>query len=204
MERTRSMQSHFAPGTKGRAVYSDANFQLLGKIITAVTGKEYYKVCREQIIDPLGLSSTYLYQTDHDDTPMHLYYKAKELLIPKAMASFGPDGGMVSNSIDMLVFIEAFFTGRLFPAEYLPELEIWNSIFFPMKAGVGLHLFSLPWVFNPTGALPSFIGHSGLSGALAYYCPRDKVYFAGTVNQIASPDLSFRTMIKLSQIITKE
>ena len=73
-----------------------------------------------------------------------------------------------------------------------------------MKSGIGFHLFKLPWVFNPTGAMPYFIGHSGLSGALAYYCPKENIYVVGTVNQVADPDISFRTMIKLTQQIMKK
>ena len=110
---------------------------------------------------------------------------------------------MVSTSEDMLIFIEAFFTGQLFPQEYIDKLQEWNRIFFPMKSGIGIHLFKLPWYFNPTGAVPHFIGHSGLSGALAYYCPRENIFVVGTVNQVANPDISFKTMIKLTQILLK-
>jgi len=80
---------------------------------------------------------------------------------------------------------------------------VWNKIFSPLRSGIGIHLFELPRLFNPTGAIPHFIGHSGLSGALAFYSPREKLYIAGTVNQLARPDLSFRTMIKLTQRLLK-
>ncbi len=198
IERTKKMAPLFAPGTKGKANYSDANFQLLGKIIETITQKSYSENCKEFIIQPLGLTKTYLYQDSSDKTPKTLYYKSNELNIPKAMASFGADGGMVSTSTDMLIFIEAFFTGRLFPLTYIPELQEWNKIFFPMRSGIGIHLFKLPWFFNPTGAVPYFIGHSGLSGALAYYSPKENIFVVGTVNQVAHPDISFKTMIRLS------
>lgn len=204
MERTKKMPPLFAPGTKGKANYSDANFQLLGKIIESITRKSYAENCREFIIQPLGLTKTYLYQDSTDKTPKTLYYKSNELNIPKAMASFGADGGMVSTSIDMLIFIEAFFTGKLFPSSFINELQVWNKIFFPMRSGIGIHLFKLPWIFNPTGAVPYFIGHSGLSGALAYYSPKDNIYVVGTVNQVAYPDISFKTMIKLTRTIMKK
>ena len=132
IERTKKMASLFAPGTKGKANYSDANFQLLGKIIETITHKSYSENCQEIIIKPLGLPKTYLYQDSTDKTPKILYYKSKELNIPKAMTSFGADGGVVSTSSDMLVFIEAFFTGKLFPQTYIDELQKWNKIFFPM------------------------------------------------------------------------
>ena len=204
IERTKSMVPLFAPGTKGKANYSDANFQLLGKIIETITHKSYSENCQEIIIKALGLTKTYLYQDSTDKTPKTLYYKSNELNIPKAMTSFGADGGMVSISTDMLIFIEAFFTGKIFPIEYLNELQEWNRIFFPMKSGIGIHLFKLPWIFNPTGAVPYFIGHSGLSGALAYYSPKENIFVVGTVNQVAYPDISFKTMIRLTQQIMKK
>ena len=120
------------------------------------------------------------------------------------MTSFGPDGGLVSTSANMLIFIEAFFTGKLFPKEYINDLQEWNKIFFPMKSGIGIHLFKLPWFFNPTGAVPNFFGHSGLSGALAFYSPKENIFVVGTVNQVAYPDISFKIMINLTQIVIKK
>ena len=204
IERSKKMKPLFAPGTKNKANYSDANFQILGKIIETITHKSYSENCKDLIIQPLGLTKTYLYQDSTDKTPKTLYYKSNELNIPKAMTSFGADGGIVSTSADMLVFIEAFFTGKLFPSSYIDELQEWNKIFFPMSSGIGLHLFKLPWIFNPTGAVPYFIGHSGLSGALAYYSPKENIFVVGTVNQIANPEISFRTMINLTQKALKK
>ncbi|MGB4123166.1 MAG: serine hydrolase domain-containing protein [Bacteroidales bacterium] len=204
IDRSKKMSPLFVPGTKGKAKYSDANFQLLGKIIETITDKSYAENCQDRIIQPLSLTKTYLYQDATDEKPKMLYHKSKELKIPKAMTSFGPDGGMVSVSADMLVFIEAFFTGKLFPLSYIDELQEWNRIFPPMRAGVGIHLFKLPWIFDPTGAIPYFIGHSGLSGALTFYSPKENIYIAGTVNQTAHPDISYRTMISLTQRILKK
>ncbi len=204
MFRTKAMKPFFVPGTKGKAHYSDANFQLLGKIIEVITGKSYSKNCEEMILAPLQLKQTYLYQDSTDRLPKTMYYKSKPIIIPKAMTSFGPDGGMVSTSSDMLVFIEAFFTGKLFPKSYIEDLQKWNKIFYPMQSGIGIHKFQLPKAFNPTGAIPVFIGHSGLSGALAYYSPRENLYIVGTVNQVAHPDMSFKTMIKLAQAVLKK
>ncbi|MDF9798581.1 D-alanyl-D-alanine carboxypeptidase [Catalinimonas alkaloidigena] len=204
IERAKKMSPLFAPGSKNKANYSDTNFQLLGEIIEILTNKSYSENCKDLIINPLALTNTYLYQDPTDNTPKTLYYKNEELSIPKAMTSFRADGGIVSTSEDMLIFIEAFFTGKLFPSSFIDELKKWNRIFFPMRSGIGLHLFKLPWIFNPTAAVPDFIGHSGLSGSLAYYSPKENIYIAGTVNQVAHPDISFNTMIKLTQILRKK
>ncbi len=204
MERTKKMKPLFEPGARNKANYSDANFQLLGRIIEVITKKSYSQNCAELIIQPLGLTKTYLYQDVEDKTPKALYYKSSPLHIPQAMTSFGADGGMISTSADMLLFIEAFFKGKLFPQAYMDELQEWNSIFFPMRSGIGIHLFKLPWFFNPTGSVPYFIGHSGLSGALAFYSPKENIFIAGTVNQVAHPDISFKVMIKLTLAAIKK
>jgi len=197
LERTRNIPALFPPGTKDKAHYSDTNFQLLGAIAEKITGKTFDFLCRTMVTEPLGLQQTWLYNDPADNRPKNLWYREKDLRIPQAMRSFGPDGGIVSTSSDMLIFLDAFFTGKLFPAEYLPELQQWNRIFFPLRSGIGIHLFRLPWMLNPFGTVPEFIGHSGLSGALAFYCPKENITIAGTVNQAAHPDVSFRTMIKL-------
>lgn len=119
------------------------------------------------------------------------------------MVSFGADGGIVSTSKEMMVFLEAFFGGVFFPKEYIEGMSVWNRIFFPMQSGIGIHRFKLPWFFDPTGAIPELIGHSGLSGALAYYSPARDLLVTGTVNQVAYPDTSFRLMIKLIQRVLK-
>lgn len=203
IEISKKMAPLFAPDTKGKAHYSDTNFQLLGKIIEQITQKSYAENCQKLIIQPLGLIQTYLYQDSADTTPQTLFYKSHQLHIPKAMTSFRSDGGAVSTSADMLVFIEAFCTGKLFPKAYLDELQVWNKLFLPVHSGIGIWLVKLPWFFDPMNRTPYFIGYSGLSGAVAFHCPKDNIFIAGTINQVARPDLAFKTMIKLTKLLLK-
>jgi CubicO group peptidase (beta-lactamase class C family) len=119
------------------------------------------------------------------------------------MVSFGADGCMVSTARDMLVFTQAFFDGTYFPVSYVDTLKVWNRIFFPMLAGIGIHRFKLPRIFDPFGITPELIGHSGLSGALAFCSPEQNLYIAGTVNQLASPGTSFRLAIKLIRKVVR-
>lgn len=195
--KSKQLQPPFAPETPGKAHYSDTNFQLLGRIIENVSGSTFSGCCNELIISKAAMEHTYLYEDIRDSRPKPLNYKERELEIPRAMASFGPDGGMVSTSQDMLVFIQSFFNGLFFPVHYVDQLKTWNRIFFPMRSGIGIHLFKLPFIFNPFGTIPELIGHSGLSGALAYANPERDLYLAGTVNQIAYPAASFQLAIKL-------
>ena len=194
---SRRMKPPFAPGTPGKAFYSDTNYQLLGKIIETIADTPLDRVLRTMIFDPLSLTDTYLYTDPSDERPRHLYYKDKALLIPKAMASFGPDGGIVSTAAESMTFLKAFFEGTFFPTAWLKELYHWNKIFFPLQYGVGIMRFQLPRYLSPFGPAPELIGHSGLSGAFAFNVPGQGLYCTGTVNQIAQPGRSFRLLLRL-------
>lgn len=197
MDEVRKMKPKFKPGRKRKALYSDTNYQLLGRITEIITEKKINAVLKEFIFDTLHLKNTYVYEDSNDRTPVSLYYKTQPLHIPLAMTSFGPDGGIVSTAKETMIFLKAFFNGKLFPKEYLDELKIWNKIFFPLEYGIGLARFKLPRILSPFKPTPELIGHSGLSGAFAYYCPEKDPYITGTVNQIAKPSLSYKLMIKL-------
>jgi CubicO group peptidase (beta-lactamase class C family) len=197
IEDVKKMKPAFKPGEPGKALYSDTNYQLLGRIIEVVIGERLSAILEEHIFDLLDLKQTYLYEDDQDTTPAVMYFKEKPLPIPLAMTSFGPDGGIVSTSGELMRFIKAFFKGELFPAENFVEMKCWNRIFFPLEYGVGLARFKLPRLFSPFKATPELLGHSGLSGAFAFYCPEKDIYLAGTVNQINQPDTSFRFMLQI-------
>jgi CubicO group peptidase (beta-lactamase class C family) len=194
---SKTMQPLFAPGTPGKANYSDVNFQLLGAIIEKISEKALDAVFNEIIYEPLGLSNTYIYADTNDHRPKNMYYKENVLPIPLAMTSFKGDGGIVSNSEECMLFLRAFFQGKFFPTSYLNEMYVFNPIMFPLENGIGLMRFKLPRIFSPFKAIPVCYGHSGLSGAFAYYCPEKEAFITGTVNQINHPQLSYQLLIKL-------
>lgn len=196
VEMSKKMPPKFAPNTKNKAHYSDTNFQLLGKIIENIYGKTIAEVMHDVIFQPLGLKQTYLYVDASDKTPALMYFKNNSLDICKAMTSFGADGGIVSTSAETMVFLKAFFNGYFFPKSYFPELYTWNSVMFPLKYGIGIMKFQLPAIFTMFRKMPAFVGHSGLSGAFAYYVPEKDVFLAGTVNQINNPGTSYKMLIQ--------
>lgn len=197
VEMSKKMNPKFAPDTKGKAHYSDTNFQLLGKIIESIYGKSIGSVLQEIIFEPLELKHTYLYVDATDKTPAVMYFKNKPLDICKAMTSFGADGGIVSTSDETMVFVKAFFNGQFFPKDYLTELYQWNKVMFPLEYGVGIMRFQLPAIFTMFRKMPAFIGHSGLSGAFAYYIPEKDLFLTGTVNQINNPGTSYKMLIQI-------
>jgi hypothetical protein len=94
-----------------------------------------------------------------------------------------------------MLFLRAFFEGRLFEKSLLERMMTWNSIFFPLRYGYGLMYFQLPRYFWFT-PLPEFVGHSGSTGSFAFACPSRSLYLTGTIDQI-SPAKPFFFMINL-------
>ena len=162
--------------------------------------KPYAAVFAERLATPLGLRQTYIYADTSGRLPADILYKGRPLSIPMAMSSFGPDGGAVSTAAETVIFLKAFFEGRSFPKAYLSEIgATWNNIFFPMDYGVGIMRFKLPRWLSPFRPMPTFVGHSGLSGAFAFYCPERDLYLSGTVNRLDAPRTSFRLMLKVAE-----
>lgn len=198
---SKSLGPQFQPGHKRKAHYSDTNFQLLGHILESLFQQDLSLILEEKIIKPLGLQQTYLYQGLHDQTPVSLQYKGTPLHIPRAMSSFRADGGIVSNATDLMHFLKAFFEGQLFPKSELPKLQDWRKIFFPLRYGIGIAKFSLPRIFSPFSPPLYWLGHSGVSGAFAFYCPQKDLYLTGSVNEIHPSRLPFTLLVKLTNII---
>lgn len=198
--RSKKMKPRFSPGEKDYAHYSDTNFQLLDLIIEKITGKKVSTVMEEMIFQPLGLKETWLYVDPADTRPADLNYKKEKLVIPNAMASFRGDGGIVSTTKESMIFLKAFFNGTFFPKEKLQTMYTWKKVMFPLEYGMGVMRFKLPKSMTGGKKYPELIGHSGLSGAFAYYCPEKDLYLAGTVNQIHKPASSYKLVLKIMDL----
>jgi D-alanyl-D-alanine carboxypeptidase len=195
---TRSLSPQFSPGTPDRAYYSNLNYRLLGEIVQSLTQKSMAENFEERICLPLGLHRTYLYdwtKPRSGEAPATVYLNSVPANVPRYLSSNISDGGLVSTASECLIFLRAFFEGRLFDKMLLTRMKTWNRIFFPLRYGYGLMYFQLPryfW-FSP---LPEFVGHSGSTGSFAFMCPSRSLYLTGTLNQI-SPARPFFFMMEL-------
>ncbi len=203
--RVRGVPVEFAPGTPGKALYSDTNYQLLQLIIEALEGATYAEVVQARLCEGLGLSATYVFShasRHRFDEIAALGIGDQTLEIPGAMSSFGADGSVVSTLADQLTFIQAFMGRALFSSAALEQMtREWNRITWPLKYGAGLMLFSLPTIFAPLRPLPDLIGHSGATGSLLFYAPSHDLYIAGSVNQVAKRSLPFRVAARLANAV---
>lgn len=186
-------QPKYLPGRK--AQYSDTNYQLLGAIIEAVTGKPLRDVFDEMIISPLGLKDTYLYEGAPDDRLAPMYYKDRRLELPLYVASIGAEGGIVSTAPDLGLFTQGFFGGDLFDAARLESLYKWRLLFAPGVFFYGIGIANQPIsLLRPKKGL---YGHWGQSGAFAFYHPKSRTCLSGTANQFIGQNEAAQAMIKV-------
>ena len=194
IEEIKIMKPHFSPGQQGKAKYIDTNHQILGLIIEAVTGKPI-NITLNDMFKELNMVETYVYEDVADRSFVPIRYKSEIREIPLFLTSTKND--IISTARDQMIFIKKFFNGYFYPQERLQELEKWSSIFFPFKYGIGIQKFYIPRILSPFASVPDTIGHSGSTGAVAFYVPDKKIYITGTTNQQAKPNVAFQTMIKI-------
>jgi D-alanyl-D-alanine carboxypeptidase len=191
----RSTPPPFRPGAPGKALYSDSNFQLAGRVLEAATGQPLGETLADLVIRPLGLRRTWLYPQGPEPSGLHAGDRPLEL--PRAMACMGADGGMVSTAEDSMIFLRAFFEGRLFAPSDLQEIQDWNGIFFPFAYGMGIARFSLPRLLTLGGRTPVLLGHPASTGAFAFWWPEKRTFITGTLNQVEDPSRAYRLVLRL-------
>lgn len=213
ISRTRSHGAIEKPGVSPKALYTDSNFHILGKVIEAIEQKPFSQVVQERITGPLGLSATYIYNDPSDTRPVTFLSKSRQISVPRTMASFQADGGLVTTSREGLIFLRSFFEGYLFDRRHIRDLYDWKPMFMPVEYGLGVmrvdasRLVALkfrarePW--KSGRKLPKVYGHFGLGGSFAFYAPKTKTYVAGTTNQLADPARAIALSLRAIEAIDR-
>jgi CubicO group peptidase (beta-lactamase class C family) len=205
IERTRKdLTANFAPGTG--TSYSDTNFQLLGKVIEAVTGKPLQTVYEDFIFRPLNLKHTWLVgrsqpQAAPSPHPADVFFKDKNITKIRSNGSYWADGGIVSTAEEMIIFLKALNEGRIVSGDTLKLMHNWHKLQFPLQYGYGTMCFKLPWFITRVMKVPPLWGHSGSTGSFLYYCEDLNLYMAGSINQVESKSKPFRLMLRVMKAI---
>ncbi len=208
LEANRRIGPRFTPGQKGKVLYSDTNYELMGTIIERVCGKPIGEVLKEMIFDGLGLQDTYAFADVNDTTPAQLYYKSNPVNLPRYLTSITAEGGIVSTAEECMRFLKAFFAGRYFPADEIESLKQWNLLFRPgmFLYGIGLEKLYVPGFLKPFYPYGDILGYWGQSSAFAWHNPKNDLYFTGTANQLGGPghNAASRAMIKIIKELQKQ
>ena len=205
IERARNdLEPNFQPGTD--ASYSDTNFQLLGKIIEAITGKPLHIVYEDFFFRPLGIEHTWLVgrsepQFTLADAPADVFYKHMNITKIRSNGSYWADGGIVSTGEECIIFLKALNEGKIVTRDTLKLMHNWHKLPFPLQYGYGTMYFKLPWFINMLMKVPPLWGHSGSTGSFLYYSEDLDLYMAGSFNQTELKSTPFRLMLRVMKAI---
>lgn len=205
------LEPHFAPqaldAPTRRAHYSDTNYQLLGAVITQVTGSPLHAVFDGMLFGPLGLDDTSSYpqspRSGASPEPMTHVWSRNVVLRPQGVLRLqGPDGGIVSTLADQIRFLQALVRGQVFddPGTWQRMQRRFTRVFFPIDYGLGLMRYAPPRWMSPLYAIPPIVGHAGSTATWLFHCPQLDVVTAGTFD-VAQPPLPFRFLPRVLRIV---
>jgi D-alanyl-D-alanine carboxypeptidase len=201
------LQPHFKPGTD--ASYADTNYQLLGKIIEAVTGKPLQEVYKEFFFRPLNLKHTWLVgrsepQVTSSVGPADVFYNDINITKIGSNGANWADGGIVSTPAEMVVFLKALNEGKIVGKDTLQLMHNWHPLRgLPFEYGFGTMRFVLPSFINSILKVPPVWGHSGSTGSFLYYAPDLDLYMAGTTNNVADQRAPLMLMIRVMMAVQR-
>ena len=190
------LKPNFRPSTD--ASYSDTNFDLLGKIIEAITGQPRHTVYEDFIFRPLGLTHTWLIESSAPQIPIppaDVFYKNRNIRNIRSNGAYWPY--MVSTAEEMIIFLKALNEGRIVSRDMLKLMHNWHKLEFPLQNGFGTMYFKLPPIMTKVTKVSPLWGHSGSTGSFLYYSHDLDLYLAGTINQVDSKVKPFMLMMKV-------
>lgn len=178
--------------------YSNSNYLILALIIEKIGNKSAFETVTEKVLQPLKLQNTYA-STTRPASLSRGYYDSFNNGMMRDLTKFDGfavggqdilDGGMVSNSYDLALFMEALKTGKLLSAASIALMEsptniqvkgIPENLSYIKDYGLGLFLLDIE---GKKG-----VGHGGnvhCFNAVAYYFPEQKVSIAIALNSYSS------------------
>ncbi|MFE3456101.1 serine hydrolase domain-containing protein [Nocardiopsis aegyptia] len=191
---------HFAPqdltAARQRARYSDTGFQLLIRILEAVTGRTFADLVSERILDPLGLRRTWLPGHRPPDPatprPSALHTRRRRVELPSLIES---SNDLFSTTADLLTFQRALLGGALFDDAGTGALltERRNRLCNApgLHYGLGTMFFTVGRLMSAGRPPVTLIGHSGATGTWLFHCPELDLNLCGTVDQTKGQALPF-------------
>jgi len=163
----------FKPDTKTR--YSNSNFLLLSYILERIYKKPYFEILEEKIIKSIGLKNTYYgkrINVEDNECNSYKYKKGWKIESETDMSIPLGAGGIVSTPIDLTLFSEALFSGKIVSKNSLEQMR-------NIKENYGMGLYQMS--FNDS----TWLGHSGkIDGFIAMfaYFHDSNISFAFTTN----------------------
>jgi len=182
--------ANFKPGEKN--LYTNSNYLLAALVIKYATGKTANEVVQEKIIDRFGLANTYI-STATPENLSRSYYDIydsgymKDVTEIDMNAESGEDmldGGIISSSYDMALFLELLMHGDILQEnslnqmkEFLEVTEDMGDMDFLTRYGLGLMYIETDHGVG-IGHYGNVYGFTGLD----YHFPDDDITLSIMIN----------------------
>jgi D-alanyl-D-alanine carboxypeptidase len=157
--------------------YSDTGYVLVGHALERLTDQSYAALCREHVLDPLGMRDTWLEGHEEPRGPAlsHPYAGPRDGLEVNGSVDWAA-GGHVSTLEDLARLLRGLFEGGLFKSPATLEAML-TTVPADERGGYGLGVG-----VRELGGQRS-MGHSGFWGSFMGYLPDHSATLVGTVNR---------------------
>jgi CubicO group peptidase (beta-lactamase class C family) len=137
---------YFTPNTRFK--YTNTNFALLSYIVSKVSGMSFPKFMKTMLFDPLGMSSTYIFDAEQTHSPNYCKnYKGRfNVVTDMVLDGVSGDKGAYSTPRDMLKWDQALYGGKLIKQKTLEEMYMPQSFEKPgvKNYGLGWRMMTFP------------------------------------------------------------
>jgi len=154
--------------------YSDTGYILLGMLIEKVTGKYYYDVVTERILNRLSLIDTYpsvkreMYNLPQGYSSLPESFKMPEKVVTDGKYCFNPQlewtgGGFASTTPDLARWAEVYYKGTVFSDSLLKKIITPNEQGYLIQPGLSYGMGSFIFdtthrkAFAHSGFVPGFL-----------------------------------------------
>ncbi len=180
----------FEPGS--RFSYSNTNYLVVGVLIEEVTGSPFAEVLRARVLEPLGLTATYVAGFEEGPEPFPAYTRllGASRPIDFAYTAIATDawaaGAIVSSIGDLATFMAALFDGRVVSQASLDAM----TGDLRSDYGLGIIEFSVGDVYGHGGGIPGYgtlVMHAPETGSTAVWVvTNDAIDISRTIAPVAA------------------
>jgi D-alanyl-D-alanine carboxypeptidase len=182
--------------------YSDTGYILLGKIVEKACGMSYGEILSKYIFEPLGMEDSYLYSYSSaaTKTMAPLFVSGVDVSKMRSLSCDWSGGGVVTTTDDLLRFQTAVHQGKL--GDLLSEQAGFpNKFRGGMHYGFGMMELHFNEFFFLLRGMPNMKGHIGITSTHMFYDDVNDVHYIMNFGSDKRMVESFRTLIKIVQIL---
>jgi D-alanyl-D-alanine carboxypeptidase len=197
-------KEHYEPAGKPGEVflYADTNYDLLGFIVEADTGKPFQEVMTERIFQPLGLANTWMHafsDADYADAWIEDFNAAGTPALTLEVAG----GGLATTVGDLQIFLRSLLNGQPVALESLQNDWTEDALTKGIDYAYGLWRIRPGGLFFLLKGYPEMLGASGSSGSFLYWVPEYEAVIAGSFNQTKYAQKHVAFLIKVLRELSR-